>query len=389
MVTLNSPRATIMLVFAAFGASVGAWAGSIPHVTQAAGITNLDLGSGLMASTLCTIVVMALGGKIGRRVSNRTMMLWLLPALALLTAALLNSTSFPLFFVVVSLWGGVIGATDLFMNAEASAVEHDTGRPIFTAFHGAVSLSLAVLAIVSSYLTTLYGPMATSIAILPVMMLAWGLVYRNVPTRQLAKGREGGVSNLPSLLPLCIMGLIAGLSIAGETSAIFWSAKLLDEQAPRLAAITGLGAAFYGLCNSAMRFSGDYLRARFTDFPVMMASVIVAAAGFAMLGLSTNFSLSTIAFAAAGFGLAMICPCVFNMAAAQVPANRAAGLSFMSLVAGAPRVAAPWIFGWMATSRSTSFAFGLCSMILVVCLALTVFLQHIQSKRTIPASDTC
>ena len=375
MVSLNSPRAAIMLVFAAFGAGVGAWAGSIPHVTQAAGITNAQLGLGLTASTLCTIIVMSLGGRIGRRFSSRTMMLGLLPALALLTTALLMSTSVPVFFVVISLWGGVIGAIDLFMNAEASAVEHDMRLPIFTAFHGAVSLSLAIFAIVSSYLTTLYGPMATGVAVLPVLFLAWVLVYRNVPARQLSEGRDGGISNLPSLLPLAIMGLVAGLSIAAETSAIFWSAKLLDEQAPTLAAITGLGAAFYGLCNSAMRFSGDHLRARYTDVPVMLGSIILASSGFAMLGLSGSFSFSTLAFAAVGFGLAMICPCVFNMAAAQVPANRAAGLSFMAMIAGAPRVAAPWIFGWMATSHSTSFAFGLCSGLMVVTFGLVIFLN--------------
>jgi hypothetical protein len=375
MVSLNSPRAAIMLVFAAFGASVGAWAGAIPLVTKAAEITNFNLGLGLTVSTLCSIIVMALGGRIGRSFSNRTMLLGLLSVLALLTVALLNSTSVLLFFVLISLWGGVIGALDLFMNAEASAVEHDVGRPIFTAFHGAVSLSIAGYAIVSSYLTTLYGPIATSIAILPAMIFAWILVYRDVPARKLAEGEEGGLSNLPSLLPLAIMGLVAGLSIAGETSAIFWSAKLLDEQAPTLAAITGLGAAFYGLCNSAMRFSGDHLRARYSDVPVMMASILLAGTGFAVLGLSGSFNLSTLAFAAVGIGLAMICPCVFNMAAAQVPANRAAGLSFMAMITGGPRVAAPWIFGWMATSHSTSFAFGLCSGLMVVTFGLVIFLN--------------
>ena len=82
----------------------------------------------------------------------------------------------------------------------------------------------------------------------------------------------------------------------------------------------------------------------------------------------------------AGFGAAVGCwagaiPQV--MAASQVPANRAAGLSFVSLVAGPPRVLAPWAFGWIATSQSTSFAFGLCAAILVVVFGLIISLQSL------------
>ncbi len=376
MFTFKSPRAAIMLVFAAFGACVGVWAGSIPQVTVAAGINSYNLGLSLTASSLLGVIAMAMGGVIGRRFSNRFMMLALIPILAIITILLLISTSPLFFFLSLTLFGGLLGALDLFMNAEASAVEHDLGRPVFTAFHGAVSICIAVFAIASSYLSATFGTLAAGAAILPISALAWVLVYFFVPARQLTHGKAGGLSQLPSRLPLVIMGLAAGISISAETSAIFWSAKLLNEQAPALAAITGLGAAFYGLCNGIMRFAGDYLRARFTDIPVMLASIIVATIGFAALGLSSTFAVSTLAFAAVGFGLAVICPCLFNMAAAQAPANRAAGLSFMSMITGAPRVLAPWLFGWIATSQTTSFAFGMCSFILVIAFALVMGLRN-------------
>ena len=56
-----------MLVFAAFGAAVGCWAGAIPQVMAAAGIDSYQLGLGLTASTLATVAAMALGGIIGRQ----------------------------------------------------------------------------------------------------------------------------------------------------------------------------------------------------------------------------------------------------------------------------------------------------------------------------------
>ena len=49
------------------------------------------------------------------------------------------------------------------MNAEASAIEHDLRRPIFTAFHGSVSIAVAVFAIASSFVSTMAGTFATSL----------------------------------------------------------------------------------------------------------------------------------------------------------------------------------------------------------------------------------
>ena len=95
----HTPRAAVMMVFAGFGAAVGCWAGAIPHVITAAGIDSFDLGHGLTLSSLAGVTAMALGGMIGRRFSNRIVMLGVLPLLALNIILLLVATSPWLFFV--------------------------------------------------------------------------------------------------------------------------------------------------------------------------------------------------------------------------------------------------------------------------------------------------
>ena len=163
-------------------------------------------------------------------------------------------------------------------------------------------------------------------------------------------------------IPFSLLGLAAGLVIAGETAAVMWSAKLLDQQAAALAAIAGIGVAFFGLCHAAIRFVGDRSRARFGDMPLMLGSLIIAAAGFAAIGLSQNFAMSVAAFALVGFGTACVIPCIFALAGRLTAANRAKGIGFISLVAGIPRVLAPWLFGWLAETQSTSFAFAMCAL---------------------------
>jgi len=380
MMNLRTPRAAIMLVFAGFGAAVGCWAGAIPQVIAAAGIGSFELGIGFTLNSLAGVSAMALGGMIGRRLSNRRVMLGVLPLLALNLILLLVATSFWLFFASLIAFGAVLGFLDMAMNAEASAIEHDLRRPIFTTFHGSVSIAIALFAIVSSFLSAMAGTIATSLLGVAVLGLAWLMVYQSVPARAVTAGRAGGLSHLPSKLPLVIIGLAVGLSIAAETSTLFWSAKLLNDQAPELAAIAGLGAAFYGTCNAIIRFRGDRLRARYGEVPLMLASLALAAAGFAVLGLSLSFAVNVVAFAGVGFGLAILCPCLFNMAASQVLANRSAGLSFAALIAGPPRILAPWIFGWVATSQSTSFAFGLCAVLMAVAFALIVSLPGVSHR---------
>lgn len=377
MMNFHTPRAAIMMVFAGFGAAVGCWAGAIPQVMTAAGIDSFTLGLGFTLSSLAGVTAMAFGGMIGRRFSNRSVMLGVLPLLALNLILLLVATSFWLFFASLIAFGAILGFLDMSMNAEASAIEHDLRRPIFTTFHGSVSIAIAFFAIVSSFTSAMAGTFATSMLGVAALGLAWLMVYQSVAARAVTSGRAGGLSHLPSKLPLIIIGLAVGLSIAAETSTLFWSAKLLNDQAPELAAIAGLGAAFYGVCNAIVRFRGDRLRARYGEVPLMLASLVLAAAGFAVLGLSLSFAVNVVAFAGVGFGLAILCPCLFNMAASQVLANRSAGLSFAGLIAGPPRILAPWIFGWVATSQSTSFAFGLCAVLMVVAFGLIISLQNV------------
>jgi MFS family permease len=386
MINLRHPRAAIMLVFAGFGAVIGAWAGSIPQVTEASGINNFQLGLGLTALTLATVATMALGGTIGRHISNRAVLLFAIPAFALATSLLLISASPLLFFTSLILFGASIGLMDVFMNAEASAIEHDMRKPIFTTFHGSASAALPVFAIASSIISTTLGTLATSLLVAGTLALTWAIVYFLLPQRQLARKEEGAVAILSPRGHLIIMGLTVGLSISCETAAVFWSAKLLNEQAPSLAVIAGLGAAFYGICNAAMRFYGDRLRTRYDEMVLMLASTALAMAGFATLGLSTSFALSVVAFACVGFGLSMLCPCLFNMAAAQMPKNRAAALGFISMIAGAPRIMAPWIFGWIAASHSTSVAFGLCTFVLVVAFGLIMLLRNMHLEANTKAA---
>lgn len=367
-----SPRSTLMMVFAAFGSAIGSLAGSMPSIMANAGIDSETLGFGLMLSTAATVLAMSAGGAVARHASGRMVLLVVLPAFALLLSVYLTAQSVGWFYCGVITMGFAFGLTDLFMNAEAVALEHDLRRPVFTAFHGAVSVGVAGMAIVSSFVSTLVGTWATAMLASLLMALAWMMVRSNVKARPLASGQGARLAGLPHKPALMALGIAAGLIIAAETAALLWSAKLLNELAPSLAAIAGLGAAFFGICNATLRFPGDRLRSWFGDMPLMMGSLLVAIAGFSALGVAQSFGWSVAAFAAVGFGTAVLIPCIFAVAAKLAPGNRAGALSFLSMLTALPRVLAPYVFGVVATGLGMNAAFGLVAVGLAAAMVLTL-----------------
>ena len=381
---LATPRAAITAVFIAYGIGSGLWAGSIPAVIRNASVDSLMLGLGITFYGIAYVMVMSSGGMLARFATNRALILTSLPLIALTGSLLLLSASPLWFLITLILFGAAQGLLDLFMNAEASYVESDLKRPIFTSFHAAASAGMALFALIGSLLMADASPFWTA-AILCIGILMMGIfAARRLPARYSAMARISPDTPAPRLTPLIILGLAAGLVIAGETAAIMWSAKLLDEQAPSLAAIAGLGTAFYGLCNTSIRLAGDTVRARFGDIPLILGSLLLATTGFVLIGISGTFALSTIAFALTGLGTACVIPAIFAITARHMTENRARGLGIVSLVAGLPRVLAPWFFGWVATTHSTSFAFGLCAIAMAVALGLILLLQLLLRRAALP-----
>jgi len=368
--TFPSARAAITTVFVSFGVAIGALAGSMPSVMRNSGIDSEAFGLGLTLSTFVTVGAMAVGGQIARIASNRAVLLCVLPLFALTLGAYLTAQTPLWFFIAIPAMGLCFGLTDLFMNAEAVALEHDLRRPVFLTFHGGVSAGVGVMAVAASLLSTQLGTWAVAASAAGMFALSWAMVYRAIPPRPLAKGRSARIGTLPNKVPLMLLGIAAGLIIAAETAALLWSAKLLDDMAPTLAAIAGVGAAFFGLCNAAVRFPGDRMRGLLGDLPLMVGSLLVSILGFAALGLSGSYLVSVLAFAAVGLGLALLMPCIFALSANLVPENRAGALSFVSLLTAIPRILAPLAFGMVASAFGTAYAFGLVAVGLVAALLL-------------------
>jgi nitrate/nitrite transporter NarK len=368
----NTPRAAIMLVFAAFGAVVGSHIGALPVILKTSGVSYEFFGHTQSFAMLAALIAMGIGGVVSRHYSHRTVMLAGLPAvLVVLVYALLVQT--PATYLISNLaLATLLSFVDLNMNAEGSDIEQEVKKPIFTSFHALLSMCVAASAIFSSFMSVHVAVWTPALFAAVFIIWAFVLIYKNVPARAPhVDHHDDSAVPLPRAR-LALIGLTIGLSNSCEIAAMLWAGQLLAELAPQLLAYSGLGVAFFGVCSGLMRALGDTLRKQFSDVTIVVCSLALATIGFAVLGIKPGFVGSVVAFAAVGAGLGFVFPYLFALAGRQAPNRKAAAMSFAATISGGPRFVFPWILGLLATWYGVSAVFVLCAFLAFGTLVMIV-----------------
>lgn len=365
-----SPRAAITLIFFAFGAMVGTNLGALPTLVKQANISPFVFGAMAGTAMLTNILMMAAGGFINRHFDHRSVLLFALPIAFVFMAYAMLVHSVVGYGIGVIGFNLALGAVDLMMNAEGAEIEQELARPVFSSFHASVLYGIAIFAIISSVISTLLVPWFVCLFTLVPASLAYAAIYavlqkRSVTYHEVAKPK----ANLPTRL-LTFIGLAIGFEVACEVASIQWAGQLLSQNIPQLAAFSGLGAAFYGVCCGTMRLFGDGLRMKFGDFKVIVTGLMVAIPCLIILSLSPSFAISVLAFAGVGLGFAVLFPCLFSLAAKLVPEAKAAALGYVIMVGGAPRVVLPWVLGWLAQHYNLGAVFAAAAVMAATALMI-------------------
>ena len=361
-------HAAVAAMFFALGAGLGLWGGASGAILARAGVNAATFGILLTGYTGAYLIAMSAGGALAHRFGLERV----LPVAAIVYGAslcgLLNASSgvgVAVTLVPAAFLGGVVDVT---MNAEGARIERRLGRPILARLHAAASAGMAIGAILGSLIAA--GPVPWTAGILAWLALAAaGVAYDRAarndrpPEAPVGAPQRSGLSFAPALI---VLGAVIGMSIAAEFAASLWSTLLLRQEAPKLAAISGLGAAFFSACQAALRFNADAIRLRVSDIRIIIASFAIAAGGFALVGAQAGFAASVAGFALIGVGTGPIVPCSFALAARQSEAGPAVGLASASLFSTLTRLPAPLATGAIAQTLSLPTAFAAFALALAV-----------------------
>jgi MFS family permease len=375
--SLLTPRSAVAIVFFVLGLGLGLWSGASASILQRVGMSAPFFGVAMTLFAIVYLAAMSSGGLVSRRFTLRQSMLALTPLLGAATAGLLLAPSIALLFVGLVVFGFFSGFLDVIMNAEGTRVEHDLGRTTFATFHACASCGLSVGAILGSLIAVNIGDWASALLVIVAASFAAGAVFVATPNRGLDKASAAHRDDaLLFTRTLIVIGLVVGVSIAGEVAAMTWSATLLQHEAPRLAAIAGLGAGFFAGCQALMRFFVDRPRRIFGDRRMIIVSLAVAAIGFLVVAINLGFAGDVVGFAIIGFGCGAVVPCGFALAVNRSSFSHSAALSTVALFTAVPRAPAPLAMGAIAKYVSISAAFGLFAALLAVAIAaMLVFIR--------------
>ena len=378
---ITRERGGVALLFLMNGFLVGAWAPKIPEFASRLGLTESSLGIMILVFGLGSLVMMPIAGaqiaRYGSSSVSKTAALLAVPTLLFLTwVASISSGAVAIFF-----FGGLIGAMDVAMNANAVAVERHMRRAIMSSCHAFWSLGGLIGAASGGFLiermgVTTYAVLVTIVAAI-IVASAWSMILRDAPHPEEVQERL----RLPrSPLPW-LLGLMALFCMIPEGAVIDWSALYLRQELGSSVTASGFAFAAFSLTMAIMRFAGDLVRDRFGAVLTLRVCAVISITGLITAGLAPSDTVAILGFALAGLGISNLVPIVFS-AAGNLPGLRAGvGLSVVTTMGYSGILLAPSAIGFIAEYSGLALIFVALSVLHLVVLLLSPLARHADGVR--------
>ncbi len=348
-------RWAVAAIFFMNGFLMGSWAPQIPVLLTRLEISEFTLGLLILVFGAGAVTAMSWCGYLISRHGSQKIVRWFaaVGTLGLLAVAL--APNVPLAAVAMFFFGGLIGAMDVAMNANAVIVERRLGRAIMSSSHGFWSLGgfagggLGGLAIQN------FGHLAhaAGVTVAAVAITALALAHVSVDDKPEAQRQQRKFS-LPTNPLIYVVGLIALFSMIPEGAVLDWAALYLRQELGADLATAGFAFACFAGTMAVIRFLGDAVRNRFGAVATMRASSLIAAAGLLVAGLSPSPWLAIAAFAFCGIGIANMVPIAFSAAGNQPGVSSGAGMSVVTTMGYSGLLVAPSAIGFVG--ERTGFA---------------------------------
>ena len=341
-------------VFVSNGLAFGAWAGNIPRLREAAGLTDASLGVLLLCVSLGALAAMQVAGRYGAVVGTaRGSWLSALVLACVLPAPALVSGYGALLAAGAGLGFG-LGLLDVCMNAHAAWMERRWGAAIMSSFHAGWSVGQLVGAALAGVLVGV--GFATSFAVAAVAVAALGLAALLLPEEH-GRVRE----TVPFAWPtrrIVLVGVLVALSFSIEGGTSDWSGVYLRGVLGAPASFASAGLVLFAGTMVVMRLTGDWVVRRLGAVAVLTGGAVLAGAGVLAAVAAPVWWAAAAGFALVGVGVANVVPILFTAAGRE----GAVGVSQAATFGYGAVMAAPPVIGFVARG------FGLrAALLLLVC----------------------
>lgn len=369
-------RVAVSLLFFLNGLMMGSWAPKIPLFAAALGLSEGGLGMMLFVFGAGSLILMPIAGfqiaRFGSRQVVQVATLLFVPTLVGLSLVD-NIWSGA---VAIFLFGGLTGAMDVAMNANAVEVERAMRRSIMSSCHAFWSLGGLVGSALGGYLIAVIGDLGHS-ALMAGWALALFLIARpNILADRPHASEQRAKARLP-LTPLpWLVGLVALFSMIPEGATLDWGALYLRSELGASVSFSGFAFAAFSLAMAGMRFAGDLVRDRLGAVRTLRLCTAASFIGLVTAGLAPNLTVALVGFAVAGIGISNMVPIAFS-AGGNIPGLAPGiGLSVVTSLGYSGILFAPSVIGLVAEYTSLSVVFTAVSLLNIVVFALSGLARH-------------
>lgn len=359
-------RWAVAAMFFVNGFVTGSWAPQIPVFLTRLGITEFTLGLLILLFGVGALIAMPVSGYLMSRHGSRRVTLGFgcIVVFALVLVALAPNVLVAALTLLI--FGGVIGAMDVAMNANAVAVEKKLSRAVMSSSHGFWSLGGFTGGGIGGLVIQSYGHLAHAVGVSVIAILILAAAARHLVTEDKPVEHEHHKFSLPRTATVYLIGLMALFSMVPEGAVLDWAALYMKQDLGTDLATAGLAYAFFSGAMALMRFAGDGVRNRFGAVKTMRVSVLVAAAGMFVAALSPSPVLAICAFAVCGLGIANVVPIIFSAGGNQPGMSPGTGMSVVTTMGYSGILLAPSAIGFAAEHVGFTPVFITLSALLVV-----------------------
>lgn len=369
-------RAAVALLFFLNGLVIGAWAPKIPFFSQALGLSELMLGVMIFVFGVGSLVLMPIAGmQIARYGSRRVVeitTLLFIPTIVLVTLVDNIWTG----AVAIFLFGGLTGAMDVAMNANAVEVERNMRRSIMSSCHAFWSLGGLCGAATGGFLIASLGVTGHVLLLAAVCVVLFLVARPMILADAPHPSDEPAKAKLPMTPLPWLIGTIALFCMIPEGTVLDWSALYLRNELNASTEMSGFAFAAFSFTMAVCRFAGDFVRDRFGAVNTLRFCGVAAIIGLVIAGQSSNVTFALIGFAITGIGISNMVPIAFS-AGGNIPGLApGVGLSVVTTMGYSGILFAPSLIGFIAEFTSLSTVYTAIPSLLVVVLALSGLARH-------------
>ncbi|MFD1746279.1 MFS transporter [Rhizobium helianthi] len=369
-------RVAVALMFLMNGFLVGAWAPKIPEFASRLSLSESALGLMILTFGLGSITLMPVAGmqiaRFGSTWVTRVAAVMALPTLLLLS--LVNSVWTAA--IAIFLFGGLIGAMDVAMNANAVATEKHMRRSIMSSCHAFWSLGGLIGAATGGLLIAWVGVLGhaafATVFAAAAVVIGWPLLLTDKPHPEEAKQKV----RLPMTPLPWLLGLMALFSMVPEGAVLDWGALYLRNELGASVQLSGFAYAAFSLTMAVMRFAGDIVRDRLGAVRTLRICTATAILGLFIAGFAPNATVVIIGFAIAGIGISNMVPIAFSAAGNLPGMAQGIGLSVVTTMGYSGILVAPSAIGFIAERVGLAVVFASLPLLLIVVLLLSGLARH-------------